>query len=888
MTFEPQGHEDTKQVGRAPPNGLKLRTNGQELEAKSQQLPPRCLASFFRLHPSSFHPLLRSHARLRGTTRVIRQANTRETPRTEGPWGTSWRAWRVLGFRGGGAYNTCVKTGSSSHVEQERSRRRLAVQGRVQGVGFRPFVCRLACDLRLGGFVGNDTHGAFIEVEGPASAIDEFERRLRGELPPLARIAQLTGSLVASVGETTFRIIHSSNAGQQDAEITPDTATCPDCLRELFDPADRRFRYPFINCTNCGPRYSIIQAVPYDRPNTTMQRFVMCPACQAEYDDPANRRFHAQPNACPVCGPRVWLCDTSGREIAGDAIRLCAERLRDGAIVAIKGIGGFHLACRADRDEPVVRLRERKMREAKPLAIMVASLEAVGAIAEVYEVAAVELSGPVRPIVLLPKKPQASISRNVAPGNDCLGIMLPYTPLHHLLMTEGVGPLVMTSANPTDEPLCSRNDEALERLAEIADAFLMHDRDIERRVDDSVAKLMSGATGERVIVPIRRARGLAPAPIRVPVESPMPVLAVGGELKSAVCILSGGQAVLSEHLGELENPAAFRNFTATIEQFKKLLRVEPRVVACDMHPDYAATRYAATLGLPVTEVQHHHAHIVSCMAEAGVSGRVIGVSCDGTGYGTDGAIWGCEILVCDEAEFERAGHLRYFRLVGGDQAAKDTWRPAAGLLRETFGQDWRQAAGPLLNRIDEQALSLVDRRLTAAHQIPWTSSLGRLFDGVAFLLGICDRNRYEAEAAMDLEAAARAATPATPLAYSIEKADDGNRPAVCDFRPMVKDMLARLGGGEPAGALARAFHETCASMLADVVGSAAIVTGIRHAVLSGGCFANRLLLGLLTERLTERGFRTSSHREVPTGDGGIALGQAVVAAERVRRGLICV
>lgn len=794
----------------------------------------------------------------------------------------------VLGFGGGAAYNTCVRTGSSSDVEQERSRRRLAVQGRVQGVGFRPFVCRLANALRLGGFVGNDTHGAFIEVEGPASAIDEFERRLREELPPLARIAQLTGSPIASVGETTFRIIHSSSAGRQDAEITPDTATCADCLRELFDPADRRYRYPFINCTNCGPRYSIIRAVPYDRPNTTMRRFAMCPLCQAEYDDPANRRFHAQPNACPVCGPRVWLSDGNGREIPGDAVRLGAAMLRDGAIVAIKGIGGFHLACRADQDEPVARLRVRKMREAKPLALMVATIEAASEIAEVDEAAVAEMSSPVRPIVLLPRKPQASISRNVAPGNDCFGIMLPYTPLHHLLMAEGTGPLVMTSANPTDEPLCARNEEAMERLATIADAFLMHDRDIERRVDDSVVKLMTGPHRKLVMVPIRRARGLAPAPIHVPAESPVPVLAVGAELKSAVCVLNGRQAVLSEHLGELENPAAFRNFTATIEQFKKLLRVEPRIVACDMHPDYAATRYAATLGLAVTRVQHHHAHIVSCMAEAGITGRVLGVSCDGTGYGTDGAIWGCEVLACDEAEFQRVGHLRYFKLVGGDQAAKDTWRPAAGLLHETFGQDWIRSAGPFLGRIEEQALKFVARRLASAGRFPWTSSLGRLFDAVAFLLGICDRNQYEAEAAMALEAVARAAAPTGPLAYNVQKPENDGRPAVCDFRPMVKELVARAADGPDAGTLARAFHEACAGMLADVVEYAAARTGIRRAVLSGGCFANRLLLESLTDRLIQRGLTVFSHREVPTGDGGIALGQAVVAAERVRRGLVCV
>ncbi len=735
--------------------------------------------------------------------------------------------------------------------------------------------------------MGNDIHGAFIEVEGPAAAIDEFERRLRGELPPLARITQLTGSSVASVGEATFRIIHSTSIGEQDAEITPDTATCADCLRELFDPADRRYRYPFINCTNCGPRYSIIRAVPYDRPNTTMARFTMCPLCQAEYDDPANRRFHAQPNACPVCGPRVWLSDGSGREIPGDAIRLCAERLRDEAIVAIKGIGGFHLACRADSDETVARLRERKAREAKPLALMVASIDAARAIAEVDEVAAVELTGSVRPIVLAPKRPGAVVSSLVAPGNDCLGIMLPYTPLHHLLMAEGLGPLVMTSANPTDEPLCSRNEEALERLATIADAFLMHDRDIERRVDDSVVKIMEEA-GRRVIVPIRRARGLAPAPIQVPVESPAVVLAVGGELKSAVCVLSGRQAVLSEHLGELENPAAFRNFTTTIEQFKKLLRVEPRLVACDMHPDYAATRFAATLGLPVARVQHHHAHIVSCMAEAGISGRVIGVSCDGTGYGTDGAIWGCEVLACDEADFERAGHLRYYALPGGDQAARETWRPALSLLWEMFGPAWRERAEPQAARVDQQALEMTERRLARSGRMPRTSSLGRLFDAVAFILGVCDRNRYEAEAAMTLEAMAREAGPADVLAYAIENTDDGHRPMVCDVRPMIRDLVNGLAGGESIGRLAAAFHETCSRMLADVVEHVGVRTGLCRVLLSGGCFANRLLLERLTERLRAGGFEVISHREVPTGDGGIALGQAVVAAERLRRGLVCV
>jgi hydrogenase maturation protein HypF len=560
-------------------------------------------------------------------------------------------------------------------------------------------------------------------------------------------------------------------------------------------------------------------------------------------------------------------------------------------VIAIKGIGGFHLACRADSDGAVERLRERKMREAKPLAMMLPSLEAVARVAVMDEAVAAELSGPVRPIVLMPKRAGAAISHHVAPENDCFGIMLPYTPLHHLLMSEGPGPLVMTSANPIDEPLCCRNDEALQRLAGIADAFLMHDRDIERRVDDSVVKVMGCAGqegGPPVIMPIRRARGLAPSPIRVPLPSAAPVLAVGGELKSAVCMLDGERAVLSEHLGELSNPAAYRNFVQTIEQFKKLLRIEPRVVACDMHPDYAATRYARAVGLPRTEVQHHHAHIVGCMADAGISGRVIGVSCDGTGFGTDGAIWGCEVLVCDELEFERAAHLRYFRLLGGDQAARETWRPAAGLLYETFGPDWRQAARSVMARVDQEAVEMADRRLSQSRPIPRTSSLGRLFDAVAFMIGVCARNRYEAEAAMALEAMAGRAPSAHPLAYAIENSEDNAGTIRLDVRPMVCDLLAGIQAARSMSELARGFHESLAAMLADAVGLVSARTGLRRVVLSGGCFANRLLADLLGHRLRAAHHEVFSHRQAPTGDGGIALGQAVVAAERLKRGLVCV
>ncbi|HOB74585.1 MAG TPA: carbamoyltransferase HypF [Phycisphaerae bacterium] len=816
-------------------------------------------------------------------------------------------------------------------------RRRLDVRGRVQGVGFRPFVYRLARELRLSGLVGNDSHGAFIEVEGPAAAVEAFLTRLRGELPPLARISSLSVTDVPLRHDPSFRIETSVRSEGQDAEIAPDVAICDDCLAELLDPADRRFRYPFINCMNCGPRYSIIRGVPYDRANTTMAVFRMCPACQAEYDHPGNRRFHAQPNACPVCGPRLWLSDAKGTVLEGDPIRATADRLRAGAIVAIKGIGGFHLACRADRDEVVERLRERKGREAKAFALMVASLDEARRLCEVDAASAAALTSVARPIVLLPKRDRERISALVAPGSEYYGVMLPYTPLHYLLFAEGLGPLVMTSANPSEEPLCRDNEEALARLAGIADAFLLNDRDIERRVDDSVVLAVGsracGSSGlfscspssseeasqpagapasaepaEGWILPIRRARGFAPAPLEVPLESPEPILAVGGELKSTVCLLAGRQAVLSEHLGELSNAAAYRNFVETIGRFKELLRLDPAVVAYDLHPEYAATRYARSLGLKGVGVQHHHAHIVSCMAENGIDGPVVGVACDGTGYGTDGAIWGCEILVCEEAAFTRAGHLDYFPLLGGDASARDTWRPAAGLLHATYGADWTRAADYCLRRVAPEAVAFVAGRLARGIHRPLTSSLGRLFDAVAFLLGVCDRNRYEAEAAMSLEALARQQPPAGPLAFEIHGdisspvgdtprgAMWSGEPLRLDVRPMVRELVERarsLDTGRPAhgigtsservGALARAFQDTLATMLVEAVRRVARRTHLERVVLSGGCFANRLLTESVCAGLTAAGFKVFTHQRVPTGDGGIALGQAVAAAQQLRR-----
>jgi len=761
-------------------------------------------------------------------------------------------------------------------------RRRLDVCGRVQGVGFRPFVYRLASELHLGGFVGNDAQGAFIEVEGPPLAIEAFVARLPAEAPPLARIDRVGASDLPPTGETTFGIRPSRRAGRPEAAISPDVATCADCLRELNDPADRRHRYPFISCTNCGPRYSIITAVPYDRPKTTMAAFTMCPACRAEYENPADRRFHAQPNACPVCGPRLWLAEPDGAEVGGDAIALAAERLADGQIVAVKGLGGFHLACRADRDEPVARLRRRKGREAKPLAVMVPSLAAARELARIGPAAEAVLAGPQRPIVLLPPRPGTRLSRHVAPGAPRVGLLLPYTPLHHLLLAAGPGALVMTSGNPTAEPLCADNAEALERMGDIADAFLLHDRDIARRVDDSVVLAVEDEH-EATVVPIRRARGYVPDAIAVPVEAIEPVLAVGGHLKSAICILRGRQAVMSEHLGELDNPAAYRNFVATVQQFQKLLRVTPPAVACDLHPGYAATRYARRLGLPVQAVQHHHAHVAACMAEHGLTGPVVGIACDGTGYGPDGQVWGGEVLVADAAGFRRAAHLRYFALLGGDAAAIETWRPAVALVQQAFGSDWPADAERAFDGVDRRALDVARRRLTGGGRLVQTSSLGRLFDAAAFLLGLCESNRCEAQAAMALEAAAEAAGPGgEELPYEIIEPADGG-PAQIDASGLIRALVDVRARGGDVPAAARAFHETVAAMFADATVRAAQAAGLRNVCLTGGCMANAVFLASLRRRLRRAGLNVYVHERVPPGDGGLALGQAVVAAERMRR-----
>ncbi len=759
---------------------------------------------------------------------------------------------------------------------------RLDVRGRVQGVGFRPFVYRLACELGVSGFVGNSMDGAFVEAEGPARDVELLARRLQAEAPPLADIAAVVRTDVPVVGDNAFRIERSSTAGEPDAEVSPDVGTCPDCLREMRNPRDRRHGYPFINCTNCGPRYSIVHRIPYDRRTTTMAAFSMCAACQREYDDPADRRFHAQPNACRVCGPAVWFVDRTGARLPGNGIDVCREYLARGAIVAVKGLGGFHLACRADSDAAVSALRERKGREAKPLAVMIGDLAAAAALVELDRDSRAALESWRRPIVLAPKRADAALSCHVAPGCSSFGVMLPYTPVHHLLFDGGLGPLVMTSANPTDEPLCFDNSEAVERLSGIADAFLLHNRDIARPVDDSVVLSMGDAPAVPArVVPVRRSRGHVPEPLAVTSDSAAPVLAVGGDLKSAVCLLKGRQAVLSEHLGELSNPKAFRNFAAAISRLKQLTRTDPSRVVSDLHPGYHSVRFAASLGLHHMQVQHHHAHVLSCMADNGLEGSVLGLAADGTGYGTDGQVWGCELLRCDGRVFRRVGHLRYFPLPGGDAVSLEPWRPAASLLRLAFGNDWRRESGVALDAVPAAALDLFDERLGRGRRLPLTSSLGRLFDAAAFVLGVCVQNRFEAEAAMGLEAvASRCGDDGVPELPSVLAEGGDTASFLFDPVPLIRSLAlaARSSTDAARCALARGFHRALARLFAAGIVRAAEEERLNRVVLSGGCFLNRLLVRMLSEELAATGLAIYIHSRVPPGDGGLALGQAVFAS----------
>ena len=752
----------------------------------------------------------------------------------------------------------------------------------MQGVGFRPFVYRLAAELRLTGFVVNDTAGVRVEVQGAPKSLEAFERRLKSDLPPLARIVRLQADERETMtGEKHFEILPSEGGQLADAQITVDTATCGECLRELADPANPRYAYPFINCTNCGPRYTIARSIPYDRANTTMADFGMCPLCARQYADPGDRRFHAEPIACGVCGPGVWLVDSSGGRIpCEDAIAEAARMLSGGRIVAIKGLGGFHLACRADDDSPVLELRRRKRRDAKPFAVMAADLDAARELGEISDEAAALLGGAIRPIVLVPARPGARVSAHVANGLDTLGLMLPYTPLHHLLLSHGPGPLVMTSGNYSDEPLIRDNEEAVARLGAIFDAALLHNRRIERRVEDSVVQVAPDGAG-RVL---RRGRGYAPTPVRLRrAQSGAPaVLAVGPELKNTVCLLRDGRAVLSEHIGDLTDGRVFRHFAETIDHLQKLYEFAPDLLAADLHPAYLSTQYAhrwhrGDLGgrgeLPIVQVQHHHAHIAACLAENGHAGPVIGLACDGVGYGDDGAVWGCEVLRADLCGYLRLGHLRYMPLVGGDAAAVQTWRPAIAAMYDAFGAEckWRLAAHGF--RLDGKRADAALEMLALDTNCPPSSSLGRWFDAVAYLAGVSRANRFEGESPMRLEAAAQ---KGVEEAYAFRLHSDG--PFIIDLRPMVEELCADVSGGAGAGRVAARFHNTVVAFLLAAAVRAREETALTAVALSGGCFANRYVTVKLSAALDADGFKVLTHREIPCNDGGVALGQAVVAA----------
>lgn len=742
-------------------------------------------------------------------------------------------------------------------------RRKFQINGIVQGVGFRPWVYQLAQRHQLYGYVFNSTLGVTIEVEGPEEALADFEAALRTEAPPLAELDRIRVEHLEPVGYQEFTIDDSQDLEGQFVLVPPDIATCPDCLADLRDPANRRYRYPFTNCTNCGPRYTIIQEIPYDRPHTTMAEFRQCPACEREYHDPGNRRFHAQPNACPECGPWVELWDRE-RALAqrAEAIDQTRKLLKDGAILAIKGLGGFHLACDAANDAALLRLRQRKLRSGKPLALMAASLEKIAEFCQVGPEERAALSGTRRPIVLLARRPGSRISAEVAPGVPTLGVMLPYTPLHHLLFEGGeFEALVMTSANISEEPIAFRNQEVAGRLHALADYFLLHNRTIQTRVDDSVVRIFEGR--ERTL---RRARGYAPRPIELGFPA-QEVLACGGELKNTFCLTKEHYAILSQHTGDLENLETLEFFQETLAHMKRFFRVEPRAVAYDLHPQYMTTRLALAMpGIEKIGVQHHHAHIAACMAENGLRDKVIGVALDGTGYGTDGLIWGGEFLICDYLSFERRFHFRYVPLPGGDTAIRQPWRSALSYLK-----DAELAGVPSLESIPAAQRRVVEAMIAGRINTVDTSSCGRLFDAVSAILGIRLETTYEGQAAIELEAIA-APGMAEPYPYAVD-AD------TIDFRETIGAIVRDGSAREVRSAR---FHNTVSAAIAEICRRLRQQDRLTNVCLSGGTFQNVYLLGRTAQLLRDAGFQVFVHARVPPNDGGLSLGQAAIASSLLR------
>jgi len=780
---------------------------------------------------------------------------------------------------------------SQTPFDDTVTRVRLRVHGVVQGVGFRPFVYGLATRLGLDGLVGNDSGGVFVEVEGTSAALRAFQQQLVAHPPPLAHIDHVQMDSVPVRGDRGFVIVASARESTQRTLVSPDLCLCADCRRELFDPSDRRYLYPFVNCTNCGPRFTIIRSTPYDRPATTMADFRLCPACQHEYDDPLDRRFHAQPNACPRCGPQVeWRWSEQGelnRRFAGEecapaGIFTLAQRvLAAGGIIAVKGIGGFHLACDATGDEAVATLRARKGRVDKPFAVMAAGVASVERIAHVDAAELALLTSRERPIVLLRKRPGSVLSALVAPGNDFVGVMLPYTPLHELLFHRGEAScaahsprlLVMTSGNRSDEPIVWDNATALSRLAALADAFLLHNRDIQIPCDDSVIRVVGGRE-----LPIRRSRGYAPFPVKLPFAVP-PTLAVGGELKATFCLAQGEDAFLSQHIGDMDNLETLDAFTQAVDHMRRLFRIEPAVIACDQHPGYLSARWAKAYAgaRPVVEVQHHHAHVAAVMAEHGLDGTqsVIGFSFDGTGYGVDGAIWGGEVLIADYRSFRRAAHLRYVPLPGGDAAVRRPYRTAlAHLWAAELG--WEEFLPPV-RACSATERAVVRRQLETGFNTVPTSSIGRLFDAIAALAGGRQTVTYEAQAAIEFEALLGADPFTVDRAYrfAIDRVDGT---LVFDAAPVVAGVVADVQTGVAPGVISARFHLAVAGLIQDLAIALRFDTGLNDVALSGGVFQNVTLLTLAKERLISAGFVVITHRRVPPNDGGLALGQAVIAA----------
>jgi hydrogenase maturation protein HypF len=761
-------------------------------------------------------------------------------------------------------------------------RREVVVRGVVQGVGFRPFVYRLAQEEGLAGSIGNDTDGVTIEVEGPAERVCAFVERLHAEKPPLARIDSIAVKELVATGEAGFRIVASEVLGPVSTGIPADAATCADCLRELLDPTDRRYRYPFLNCTNCGPRYTITRQIPYDRPQTSMARFTMCAACQAEYDDPANRRFHAQPNACWDCGPRVSLVGADGAAIeAEDPVAVCIDKLAAGEIMAIKGIGGFHLSVDATNEAAVMRLRERKHRNGKPLAVMVKDVDAAREFCAPTAADEALMQSWARPIVLARKIERCELAEGVAPGIPWLGVFLPYAPLQHLLFASGqVRALVMTSANLSEEPIAIDNDEALKRLGGIADAFLMHNREILQRCDDSVAVLVDG-------VPqlMRRARGFVPLGVELPINAP-PLLAVGGHVKNVFALARGRFVYQSQHLGDLENLTALEFFRESLQHLMRTFEIEPRAVVHDMHPGYLSTEWAKgwarERGVELMAVQHHHAHVAGCMAEHGLTGAAIGLALDGTGYGTDGKIWGGEVLVNRLDGFERFAHLEYVPMPGGDAAVREPWRMAVGALHAAaFDVGSKEMLGLL--GAQEREVRVLRQMMERGVNAPLTSSCGRLFDAAAAVLLGRRLVDYEAQAAIELEGVAVDEADDEP-GYAMELVGgnwDAKEPVRICAGPLWRELLRDLAQGVNKARIAARFHAGVAAGFAQAAHRAAAATGLRQVVLSGGCMHNRRLARLLRTKLSAEGFDVYRHAQVSPGDGGLSYGQAVVAATTI-------